>query len=156
MNILIQKLISLLLFILPWVIWWKVFDRTRIFEVLTFGSLVSIIAVFIDTMGVHNGWWVYHEKLFDQVPHFVPMDYAALPVGYMITYQMVHTWKHYILAAFLLSGTGAFIIEPLFIHLRFYEQLNWSHMYSFIIYFLIAVVLKFLLERLKQSINAAS
>ncbi|WP_408011048.1 CBO0543 family protein [Pseudalkalibacillus sp. A8] len=153
MDFLLHKLFCLLLLIVPWLIWWKFCDRSRLFEVLTFGLLLSSIVVFIDTMGVYQGWWKYHEKLFNQVPHFVPMDYAALPVGYMITYQFVRTWKHYILAGVILSGTGAFIIEPIFIHIGLYEPLRWNHMNSFIIYFLIAVVLKLLFERLKRYVT---
>ncbi|WP_443142223.1 CBO0543 family protein [Pseudalkalibacillus sp. R45] len=119
-------------------------------EILIFGLLLSTIVILLDTTGVNNEWWRYNSKLFRIVPHFIPMDYSVLPVGYMITYQFFGSWKRYIIASIVLSSIGAFIIEPLFIYLDVYEQLKWSHFYSFVIYILIAIVLKFTIERINH------
>ncbi len=140
----------IILLIVPWIIWWKTVDRTRTLEVLIFGLLLATIVVLLDTTGVHNHWWIYHTKMVRIVPHFIPMDYSVLPVGYMLTYQFFGSWKRYIIASIVLASIGAFIIEPFFVYLDIYKQLKWSHYYSFVVYILIAIVLKFTIVRINH------
>ncbi|WP_221564495.1 CBO0543 family protein [Alkalihalobacillus sp. TS-13] len=139
-----------MLLIVPWIIWWKTVDRNRLMEILTFGLLLSTIVVLLDTTGIHNQWWIYNSKLVQIIPHLIPMDYSVLPVGYMLTYQFFGSWRRYILAAIVLSAIGAFIIEPFFVYLDIYEQLKWRHFYSFVIYILIAIVIKFTIEQINH------
>lgn len=137
-----QWWLSLGLTILPWVIWWKLCDKKRVFEILGFGLFIIMIAVFIDVAGSELVLWNYPRRLLPIVPRLWPFDFTIAPVTFMLLYQYFPKWKSFLIASALISGVLAFIAEPLLVLLKLYELITWKYIYSFPVYFGAAVISK--------------
>ncbi|WP_010095161.1 CBO0543 family protein [Ornithinibacillus scapharcae] len=130
-------------------VWLIILDKKRIFEITTYGFMVAFIGVIADMAGVFLMLWQYKHTL-TPLTIVVEIHTILMPVIYMIIYQYFHTWKSFITAVTIQSFIFAFILEPLLVWLQIYELFNWKHIYSFIPYIIIAVVLKGVINKLKQ------
>ncbi|WP_163528765.1 CBO0543 family protein [Halobacillus ihumii] len=140
----------LLILIIPWILWWILVDRSRLFEMITLGFFVATTAALLDSIGVIWGLWTYESKLIQMLPELLPIDYSLLPVCHMLIYQWFPRWRNFVLAHIILSAGGAFIAEPLFVWMNIYELHEWKHIYSFPIYIAIGVILKWFVSQLKR------
>jgi len=144
----------LVLFIIPWLVWWKVVDRKRIFEILTYGFMVMIVTSLLDAIGVEFDLWEYHYQFIPLLDVFIVYDVSVIPIIYMLVYQYFRTWKSFIFSNIVVSGLFSFALEPILIWLNYHQLLAWEYFYSFPIYIAIAIVLKYLVGILKRvSIN---
>jgi hypothetical protein len=117
--------------ILPFIIWWRIVDKSRFFEIFSFGLLNACFAVTLDVIGVDFIRWGYPDKLFSMVPPLFPADLVAIPVSAMIIYQFFTHWKSFIFATMLWAAMFAYILEPIFMHFDMLALDNWKHTYSF-------------------------
>lgn len=140
---------------IPWIIWWKFVDRKRLFEILTYGFLVMTISVIFDAIGVEFELWEYKHQVVPLFDVFITYDITVMPVVYMFVYQFLNTWKLFIIANIAISAIFSFIAEPLLVWMDFYTLFNWKHIYSFPIYFAIAVTFKWaMITLLKYTSNS--
>lgn len=142
----------LLLFILvtPWVVWWRLVDRKRIFEILTYGFMVTLLAMSFDAIGVEYDFWEYHYQLIPLLDVLIVFDISVVTVTYMLVYQYMQSWKWFIVAHIVIAGAFAFIAEPALVYLGYYQLLKWKFVYSFPIYFSIAMFLRWVNSLLKR------
>ncbi|WP_051688101.1 CBO0543 family protein [Desulfofalx alkaliphila] len=140
--------LMLALTIIPWIIWWKIVDRKRLFEILTYGFFVMMISIILDAVGVEFDLWDYRHRIVPFFDVFVTYDMAVMPVIYMVIYQFFNGWKSFIIASILVSAVFAFISEPLLVWMDLYLLINWSYFYSFPIYFAIALAFKYVMIKL--------
>ncbi|GBF33578.1 hypothetical protein DCCM_2681 [Desulfocucumis palustris] len=136
--------------IFPWLIWWKLVDRRRIFEILTYGIMIMIISEFFDGIGVEFDLWEYHQRLIPLFDILIVYDFSVIPVIYMLVYQFFNTWKSFAVASIIVAGIFAFISEPALMAMGFYEVFNWRHVYSFPIYFSMAMSMRWIMGYLKK------
>ncbi len=141
-----QWWILLITLILPWVIWWLIVDKTRIFQILSLGLMISILAAVLDGIGTELGFWDYPNKLLPILPRLYDVDFGILPVIYMLIYQYYPKWKPFIFTMIIVAFLMAFAAEPLLIWLNIYDTHTWKHIYSFPIYILIGVAFKSLID----------
>jgi hypothetical protein len=137
-----QWWLLIVLLILPWFIWWKLVDRKRIFEILTVGYMVFLIVLFLDEIGTETLLWGYRYRTTPFFHVLIPYDFTVLPVTYMLFYQWFSTWKSYFWAHVGLALVFAFISEPLLQWIEIYVVYDWKHIYSFPIYVLIALIIR--------------
>lgn len=45
--------------VFPWLVWWMLADRHRMFEILTYGFLVMFVSFLFDAIGVEADLWEY-------------------------------------------------------------------------------------------------
>ncbi|WP_144854837.1 CBO0543 family protein [Paenibacillus cremeus] len=83
----------LTLTIVPWIIWWRVANKSRRQETLLYGALIAIFAISLDDVGTHLLWWGYPDKLFQSIPPLIPADLTLVPVFMMLVYQLLQDWK---------------------------------------------------------------
>lgn len=138
------------LFIVPWLVWWKVVDRKRIFEILTYGFMVMLAASLFDAIGVELDLWEYHYQFIPLLDVFIVYDVSVIPVIYMLIYQYFHTWKSFIISSIVVSAIFSFVAEPILVGLSYHCLLQWEYYYSFPIYIAIAVAFKYLIDTLKN------
>ncbi|WLD92764.1 CBO0543 family protein [Alkalihalobacillus sp. AL-G] len=136
----------LTLLIVPWIVWWFLVDRRRLFKIFAVGMTISAMASFLDTLGIVLGGWIYQVELIPMIPQLLPMDFSVLPIGYMLVYQYFPTWRRFLLASLITSLFGAFIVEPFFVKIDIYQLLKWKHIYSFSGYFILAVFIKWFVD----------
>jgi len=147
----------LLLFILlvPWFIWWKFVNKKRLTEILSYGLLVVITTCLLDEIGSSLNFWGYPYKIVPLIPRLIAVNFTALPVVYMFIYQYFSEWKLFAMASVLMAALFAFIGEPIIIWLDIYRMYHWNHIYSFFIYIIIALFLRWLIQTIvaKQQKN---
>jgi hypothetical protein len=133
--------------ILPWVLWLKLADKKKMNELILVGLQIALISYILNQIGTSLGLWTYPYTLLPlEREVWDPADFTILPVLFMLLYQWFPRWKSYlrihVLFAFLAAYVGGFIYEWLGI----YKILNWKHAYSVLIYFLIAIFVKFVVQ----------
>ncbi len=144
--------------ILPWIIWWKKVDRSRFFDITTFGLWWVVVAVTLDNMGVTLHLWDYPIQLIYLMPPLVPADLAVIPITYMFLYQYIQSWGKFIIASIIAAFTFSYIIEPFFVKfemLKFYEStFEWGHTVSFFSFTLLSILVRwFHLMIIKMVVN---
>ncbi|HWP95830.1 MAG TPA: CBO0543 family protein [Syntrophomonadaceae bacterium] len=135
--------------IIPWIVWVKMVDRTRIFELLAYGFLFSIITGLVDAIGIELGLFIYPYKLMPIVPRLLPAVFGLVPVSFMLLYQFSDSWRSFIINNIIFGAVAAFILQPIAKYLGMYQMLHWSYFYSFVVYILAAVSLRWLNLRFK-------
>jgi hypothetical protein len=132
--------VLLLLTILPWIIWWRIVDKERIYEILTYGFFMGILAVALDSLGTNMVWWTYPHELFSMLPPLVPVDLSLIPCSMMVVYQYFNKWKTFLIANFILALISTFVVEELFILADFFERITWKP-YESVLFLIIACIL---------------
>ncbi|WP_367759296.1 CBO0543 family protein [Ammoniphilus sp. 3BR4] len=146
--------ISLILSLLPLFIWWKIVDKSRVFQILTYGLMVSVVSIVLDFAGINLVWWGYPNRLLPMIPPVFPFDISIVAVLNMLLYQYFLTWKLFIRAKLVLAATYSFIFEPLLVKLGLYELYTWKYWYSFLMYIIMAVSLRWLVQKIAHlSVN---
>ncbi|WP_421383396.1 CBO0543 family protein [Bacillus salacetis] len=135
---------------LPWIIWWFLVDKNRIKEVWLFGTMLSILIIILDDLGIELNLWDYPYQLINIIPRLNPIDISVLPVFHMLVYQYFTKWKSFIIANIVTAFLYAYLAEPLFVKINIYELTNWKYIYSVPLYIGKAVLIKFILERVLQ------
>jgi hypothetical protein len=149
-----QWWIIILSFIIPYIIFWKLVDKSRIKEILFVGVVIGLLSFLLDQIGAGSGLWTYHYTLTPlEREIWDPADFAIIPVFYMLIYQWFQKWKSYIYAHIVFAFFGAYIGGNIFQWLGIYELLKWKHIYSVPIYFIMGIFIKWLVLKLNRIQN---
>ncbi|MBT2736184.1 CBO0543 family protein [Bacillus sp. ISL-7] len=136
--------------IIPFFLWWRLVDKTRIIEISMVGLFVSIIAFILDQIGSSLGYWTYPYTLTPlERDLWAVADFSIIPFFYMIIYQWFPKWKTFILGTVVFALFSAFVGESIFQWLGIYVLLKWKHIYSIPFYVLLGILVKILLEKFK-------
>ncbi len=128
--------VDLGLAVLPWVLWLIVRDRKNTHRLLYAGMFTSFVATVLCMIGVSQGGWNYNTWLLPYFPEYLPWDWTIMPVTAMLFYQFLPKLSPWIKGA-AFGVIAAYVVEPVFIWLGFYEPSGWEHHYSLPIYFVI-------------------
>jgi hypothetical protein len=135
--------------ILSLIVWLMIVDKSRIFEIMTYGLFVEVFAITLDDTGTLLELWLYKHSL-TPLYTIVEIHIILLPIIFMVIYQYCRTWRSFLLANTINAFVLAFVLEPLIVWLDIYEMYHWKYMYSVLPYILIAIICKWAIERLKQ------
>lgn len=146
----------LVVMLLAWGIWWKLVDKQRLSEMVAYGAFVSVVAVTLDEIGTSFAIWEYTDNLLPiHTPLFI-FDLVQVPVAFSLIYQFFPRWKSYLVAITLLAAFFAFCMEPLLVWLGIYVPLIWKPIYSFPVYILMGIFLKWIIGKVKAYEKKAS
>ncbi|MDR3599864.1 MAG: hypothetical protein P4L49_05180 [Desulfosporosinus sp.] len=134
--------------IIPLLILWKLIDKKRLFEIMFFGLLINILAIFLDEAGSELVLWNYAIRIIPQIPLLFPVDYIILPTIYMLIYQHYKDWKPFLLASTLGALGLAFVAEPLAVYIKQYQLISWHFIYSFPIYIMLSILAKLITNKM--------
>ncbi|MBB3112045.1 hypothetical protein FHS18_004123 [Paenibacillus phyllosphaerae] len=140
----------LVIFVVSIAVWLVAVDKTRFFELLLFAAILSYITTMLDAIGTELHIWSYSYKLVPLFNRLIPIDVSLLPITYALVYQWFGQWRHYLLAHLIVACGAAFLAEPFLIWLHIYNPHHWKHIYSFPIYILLAVFMKWGMSQLKH------
>jgi len=140
--------LMLAVLIIPWLIWWKYVDRTRILQITLYGMLVLIVSAYMDAMGSELALWQYNKMLIPLWSRLIAVDFSVLPVTYMFLYQYFRAWSTFAMASVGVAVSYAFLAEPMMIKLGIYQLNHWSHWYSLAIYIVLALSMRLLVEKI--------
>ncbi len=82
------------------------------------------------------------------MPRLIPIDQGIIIVAHMFLYQCFKKWKSFIIANTIMALIFTFICEPITVWLGIYKLENWRYIYSFPIYILKAVFIKWIVDEL--------
>ncbi len=128
--------------IIPWLIWFRLADRRRIFELLTFGLMAIHLTIMVDVVGINHGLFSYPYRLVPYFYFLAPVAMGFSAVVYMLVYQYSPNWKTFLVNSTLVFAAIAFLAEPLANYLGMYELMGWNYFYSFLVYIGTAVLLR--------------
>lgn len=132
------------------IVWVIILDKKRFFEIVTYGFMVTTIALLGDTIGLWLSLWAYPDSL-TPVPEILEIHTAQMPIIYMIIYQCFSKWRTFLIVAAINAIVFAFILEPTLVSLEIYELYQWKYIYSVVPYFIIAVALKWIVNKIKKA-----
>jgi hypothetical protein len=145
-----QWWIMIFTLLIPFFLWWKLVDKTRIREISLVGLIISCIAFILDQIGTSLGFWTYPFTLTPlERDLWAVADFSVMPFFYMMLYQWFPKWKSYLLAIIIFSLFAAFVGEQIFQWLGIYKLLKWKHIYSIPPYILLGIFVKVILQKLK-------
>lgn len=136
------------LFITPWLLWWCVVDKKRLPVIVLLGTFVLVTSSWLDQLGLEMTLWYYPYNLLPIYPQLVPINYAIMPVSYMLIYQYFSSWRSYMTAMVINAILFSFIAEPTLNYLGMYKLIKWYYYYSFPFYIIIAISHKWLAEKI--------
>ena len=145
-----QWWLLLIIFIVPWIIWWRYVDKQRLGEILLFGGLLMILVGLLDDIGVNARLWSYPYQLVQIIPRLLPIDYGILIVAHMTVYQYFSKWRSFIIVNIIMATVFTFIFEPLSVWLNIYHLENWRYIYSFPLYIAKVLFVKGLVQVIQQ------
>lgn len=129
-----------------WVLWFRYRKNSSTSRLLYAGFIVIILSSWFDFIGITLGLWYYPVELLPTIPSYVLFDFTLLPILTMILLQYRPEMNTFIKAC-IFAGVSAFIGEPLFGWLGFYENLHWEYYYSIPILILIYLIAYYLSRR---------
>jgi len=135
----------------PWIVWWKLVAKKRIFEILAYGLLWAAMATWLDLLGTSNGMWEYPFKLYYKVSCLLPADVSVIPVLYMLLYQYGERWRTFLLGSVIVSTLLSFIFEPIFLKMNMLNLITWSHIKSWVSFIFLALVTRLIITLLKKA-----
>lgn len=138
------------LLIVPWIIWWRLVDRKHIAIIFSFGLLISATSSFLNSNGLNLLLWSYPYKLLPFSQRVYVISYSVLPVTFMLIFQYFRTWKSFATANVIMASIFAFVLQPILKWLGMYTMINWSYFYSFLIYLIMGLGLRLLLQVILQ------
>lgn len=141
-----------LLSILSPIVWWKFINKRRITEITAYGLFYGVGAIILDSIGSNLMAWVYPVRLTPYLyPQLYPYDIGIVIIPFMLIYQR---WGSNMIKFFLISGLQsafiAFIAERFMTFIHVYHEITWKHIYSFPIYWLLALICWLILTRFKK------
>lgn len=124
----------LVLFTVSLYLWWRLVDKSRLYEIVIYAAIIVILTLVLDELGEELTLWDYPYDLFPLFPPLFSVDLASLPIIYSLIYQYFRTWKSFIIASFAMAAIFCFIMEPLLVLTGVYQMLQWKSYYGFPIY----------------------
>lgn len=124
--------------VIPWVIWWKFRKKGSTNRLLHGAFFVTIISMFLDSIGTELGFWDYRYEPVPFLPSFLPWDLSLLPVVFLVLAQIKPNISPVLKAIFysVFSALGELFFE----WLGYYKLINWNYFFSLPIYFLLFLI----------------
>lgn len=128
-------------------------DRKRIFEMFTVMGVVLALTTLLDLVTLHYNLTAYKQSLLPITPSLITSTYVVLPITYCLIYQIFSSWKKYLLVNLILALVYAFVFENLLRWIGAYEYLNWTSIYSFLVFLVIGITTKFIMSKIHLSLE---
>jgi hypothetical protein len=141
-----------ILSILSPITWWICIDKQRIIEVTAFGLFYGVSAIILDSIGSNSMIWIYPVRLTPYLyPQLYPYDVGIVIIPFMFIYQRWgDNFKKFFLISGLQSAFLAFVAEQFMELFKIYQEITWKNLYSFPIYWLLAIICWFIITRFKK------
>ena len=132
---------GVLIFLLAiYALWLKLLDKSRVLEIVLFGSFVAVQAVMVDIAGFSMGLWQHNIRLLPVVPGVFPIDFTVVPILLMLAHQYGSTWSRYLTWSALAALLFSFGISPAFQYFDIKAYYNWHFAYFVVLMMVVAVI----------------
>jgi hypothetical protein len=131
--------ISLFLTVVPWIVWFIFRNKDSQTRLLLGGLWAMLVSSWLDYIGVSLGLWRYYNKLVPLMPDYIAWDFALMPVTIMFFLQ-IKPKASPIIKGLIFAAMTAFLAEPLFLWLGFYQYPGWNSVFSFPFFLVIYLI----------------
>ncbi|MEH7097961.1 CBO0543 family protein [Neobacillus vireti] len=126
--------LGIALIILPWTLWFMFRKKESTNRLLLAGFTSMLLSYAIESIAMSLGKWSYPFKVVPFSPMlFLPFDLSMLPVAVMFFIQLKPNINPFI-KAIVFGVLGAFVLEPIFEKICFYNAKDWLHTYDFFLH----------------------
>jgi hypothetical protein len=137
--------------IVPLVLWWRIVDKQRAHEIAFYGCMINIMAIILDDFGIHLSWWGYPVNLLPMLPPLITADSILVPIAFMIGYQLFSSnWRTFLIANAIIGAFIAFVAEPIFVWIGYYQLITWKLGYSFLFYIAASSLARLVVVRISK------
>jgi len=119
--------------LVSYIIFISLIDKSRLRELLLYGSLLAVVFGHIDVIGTNTGLWEYKTHLMPFTPSLFPFSYTIHPIAHILEYQYTNSWRSFAIYNTLATILFAFVAQPFFIWLQVLWFGKWTSFYSFIL-----------------------
>ncbi|WP_077622847.1 CBO0543 family protein [Sediminibacillus massiliensis] len=141
-----QWWLGVILTIVPWIIWGIFRKKQSTYRLLYAMIAVMWVSAWVDFIAVSTGLWMYYYEVLPFIPSFIPWYFTLIPILIATLLQIKPDANPYIKAT-ICSIIGAFLAEPFFEWVGIYKTLNWEHIYSIPLYFIVYLLAHFISRR---------
>jgi len=108
-------------------------DKSRLRELILYGSLLAIAYSFIYPIATTMILWQFQINLIPYIQNLVPFAFIFHPILHIIAYQYASSWKSFAITNTIAAGLFAFVALPIYVWLKVFQAYNWNYLYSFIL-----------------------
>jgi hypothetical protein len=125
-------------------------DRRRII-LITLAFMISyVINTICDDIGEYFQLWSHPHQLIQFLSSKDTVEFIVVPSIIALIYQMFSKWKSFLIADFIVASIISFIVQPIFVYMGFYKLHNWTYFYSMVVLFVMAIVVKSILDFIEK------
>lgn len=135
--------------------WLWLADKAKMKETCLFLVLAIIVALGINEYGEELVLWDFPTDILPIFPPLTSVNLICAPLAYSIAFQRFPDLKRYAIAVGAITAAISFVLEPLLVWGGFYRLLNWRHIYSFLVYFVTALVIRCIAKKIIEIENKA-
>lgn len=141
--------------IIYYIVWYRLTDKTRLANLLFYGSLLTVMTSLVDLFGTTAGLWYYKVPLLPLTTSVFLRDWTVIPLTYMLIQQYSSNWRQFFIwnavGTFFLSG----IVTPILSALDIVQLMQWNYLYAFVSSYVIATLSRVAFHLVMQVQNAA-
>lgn len=141
--------------IIAYIVWYRLTDKTRLLNLLFYGSLITVMQSLVDLLGTAAGLWYYKVPVLPLTTSVLLRDWTLIPLTYMLVQQYSSNWRQFFIwntaGTFFLS----FIIAPIFAALDILQLMRWNYLYAFVASYVTATLSRVAFHLVVQVQNAA-
>jgi hypothetical protein len=138
--------ITILLIILPWILWLFIRKKESSDRLLYAGLFIMVSSSTLDSIGVGFNLWSYPIYALPLMPNSIPYDICSLPVATMLTIQFFPK-IHPFIKSVIYSATGSFVFQPIMSWIGLYNKMDWKDYYTFPVLILLYLIANYLASK---------
>ncbi|MDF2570916.1 MAG: hypothetical protein K0R55_2520 [Sporomusa sp.] len=123
-----------------YIVWYRLTDKTRLVNLLFYGSLVTVMTSLVDLYATTAGLWYYKIRIVPVTTSVFLRDWTVIPLTYMLVQQYSSDWKQF----FIWNSVGTFfltgIVAPILSALDIIQLMQWNYVYAFIVSYMTATL----------------
>lgn len=110
----------------------KLIDRSRLREIILFGSIFALLCGYTDVIATEYGLWEYKTHIIPLKSSMFPFSYTMPPMFHMLAYQYSNSWRRFAVLNTMVAAFFAFIAHPFYVWTDVLWLGNWNYLYSFL------------------------
>jgi hypothetical protein len=128
--------------VIPFVAYYFLIDRKKIFVISFFGYTYHVFLSYVDAFMSRHNFWEYPYFLFPFLSSNIAIDASLIPVSYLLVYQYtVNKNKNFYLYGFILSFIFAFLFAGMLQWLGMFRLTNgMNNFYLFLVDYGLALI----------------
>jgi hypothetical protein len=145
----------LAIIIIAYIVWYRLTDKTRLLNLLFYGSLITVMTSLVDLLGTTSGLWYYKVQLLPLTTSVFLRDWTLIPLTYMLVQQYSSNWRQF----FIWNAVATFfltcILMPIFSALEIIQLMQWNYLYAFVVSYVTATLSRAAFHLVVQVQNTA-